>query len=316
MPDSTDPNASIDAHAFSRGCAWIQGEFVPIREAKLPLLDAGFSRSDVTYDVVAVWNGKFFRLEDHLDRFERSMAELSMQPPVDREEITHILHECVSRSGLREAYVDMISTRGWPPRGGREPWTFKNQFYAYAIPYLWIVEPDDQAAGSHLVIARNTVRIPERSVDPTVKNFHWGDLTRGAFEANERGGTIAALPDLDGNLTEGPGFNVFLVIDGEIHTPDAGVLLGITRRTVLELAAEHDIATNVAPIPVALADQAEEAFATSTAGGVMPITTIDGRVLGDGTPGPITTQLRDAYWAAHDDPRWATPVNGLDQATS
>lgn len=142
-----------------------------------------------------------------------------MSLEVDRHQIAHILHECVRRSGLREAYVDMIATRGWPALDGRDPWTFMNQFYAYAIPYLWIVEPDAQAAGSHLVIARDTVRIPEASVDPTVKNFHWGDLTRGAFEAHHRGGTIAALPDLAGNLTDGPGFNVFLVIDGELRTP-------------------------------------------------------------------------------------------------
>lgn len=293
---------------FGRGCAWIQNEYVPIRDAKIPLLDAGFSRSDVTYDVVAVWNGKFFRLEDHLDRFERSMERLHMNLEVDRGEIEQILNECVQRSGIREAYVDMIATRGWPARGGREPWTFKNQFYAYAIPYLWIVEPDKQETGSHLVIARDTVRIPEASVDPTVKNFHWGDLTRGHFEAHERGGTVSVLPDLDGNLTEGPGFNVFLLIEGELRTPDRGVLQGITRRTILELADEQHIPANVAPIPVGDAGRADEAFITSTAGGVMPVTTIDGRLLGDGTPGPITTQLRQAYWDAHDDSRWTTAI--------
>ncbi|MEM9564958.1 MAG: aminotransferase class IV [Actinomycetota bacterium] len=293
---------------YGRGCAWVTGEYVPIRDASISLLDAGFSRSDVTYDVVAVWNGTFFRLGDHLDRFERSMARLHLDLEIDRRAIEEILHECVRRSGLREAYVDMIATRGWPARGGRDPWTFRNQFYAYAIPYLWIVEPEQQQVGSHLVIARETVRIPEASVDPTVKNFHWGDLTRGAFEANERGGTVAALPDLDGNLTEGPGFNVFLVIDGRLHTPDAGVLQGITRRTVLELAEEHGIGTEVAPVPVAAAADATEAFLTSTAGGVMPVTTIDGRRLGDGTPGPITTTLRRAYWDAHDDPRFTTPI--------
>ena len=294
---------------YDRGCAWIQGEYTPVQEAKLPLLDVGICRSDVTYDVVAAWNGKFFRLDEHLDRFERSMDHLHMKLEVNREQIVQILEECVQRSGLREAYVDMIATRGWPASGGRDPRTFKNQFYAYAIPYVWIVEPEDQEVGSHLVIAQDTIRIPEASVDPTVKNFHWGDLTRGSFEAHERGGSVAALPDSNGNLTEGPGFNVFLVIDGQIHTPDSGVLQGITRRTVLELAEEHGLITHVAPIPVTHASRADEAFLTSTAGGVMPVTTVDGQQLGDGRPGPITTQLRKAYWDAHDDPRWATPIS-------
>mgnify|MGYP001821501540 CR=1 FL=1 len=298
-----------DDNIYDQGSAWIQGEYVPIDDAKIPLLDAGFSRSDVTYDVVAVWNGKFFRIAEHLDRFERSMDRLQLDLDLSRDQIEHILHECVRRSGLREAYVDMIATRGWPIGGGRDPRTFHNQFYAYAIPYVWIVEPEKQQVGSHLVIANNTVRIPEASVDPTVKNFHWGDLTRGIFEAYERGGAVAVLPDLDGNLTEGAGFNLFLVVDGQLHTPASGVLHGITRLTILELAAEHDVTTSVGPVPVADVGRAEEAFLTSTAGGVMPITTIDGRPLGDGTPGPITTTLRQAYWDAHDHPRWTTPVS-------
>ncbi|WP_419552924.1 aminotransferase class IV [Candidatus Poriferisodalis sp.] len=298
-----------DDNPFSKGCAWIQGEFVPIGDARIPLLDVGFSRSDVTYDVVAVWDGKFFRLDEHLDRFERSMKHLHLNLDVDRQQIAQILHECVRRSGLRESYVDMIATRGWPGHESRNPWTFRNQFYAYAIPYVWIVEPDKQEAGSHLIIARDTVRIPETSVDPTVKNFHWGDLTRGAFEARERGGSVVVLPDLEGNLTEGPGFNIFLVADGQLCTPDAGVLEGITRRTILELAAELGLPTHVAPIPIGDAGRADEAFMTSTAGGVMPVTMIDGQPLGDGTPGPVTTQLRQAYWNAHDDPRWTTPIS-------
>lgn len=304
----TEPTTTDD-NLYSRGCAWVQGEYVPVGEAKISLLDAGFSRSDVTYDVVAVWDGKFFRLDAHLDRFERSMKHLQMNLDLDRTEISAILHECVRRSGLRESYVEMIATRGRPGRGARDPWTFQNQLYAYAIPYIWIVEPDKQEAGSHLIIARDTVRIPEASVDPTVKNFHWGDLTRGAFEARERGGSTVVLPDLDGNLTEGPGFNIFLVVDGELRTPDAGVLEGITRRTVLDLAAEQGLSARVAPVPVADVGQADEAFMTSTAGGVMPVTSIDGQPLGDGTPGPITMRLRQSYWDAHDDPRWTTPID-------
>ncbi len=304
----TEPSTTHD-NPFSEGCAWIQGEFVPIGDAKIPLLDVGFSRSDVTYDVVAVWEGMFFRLDEHLDRFERSMKHLHLNLEVDRQQVTQILHGCVRRSGLRESYVDMIATRGWPGPQSRNPWTFRNQFYAYAIPYVWIVEPDKQEAGSHLVIARDTVRIPEASVDPTVKNFHWGDLTRGAFEARERGGSVVVLPDLEGNLTEGPGFNIFLVADGQLYTPDTGVLEGITRRTILELAVELGLTAHVAPIPIGNVGRADEAFMTSTAGGVMPVTTIDGQPLGDGTPGPVTLRLRQAYWDAHEDPRWTTPIS-------
>lgn len=136
----------IDPHA--PGCAWIEGNYVPIAEARIPILDAGFTRSDVTYDVVAVWNGKFFRLADHLDRFENGWLRLHMRPPPARAEMREILFECVRRAGLRNAYVEMIMSRGLAPPGSRDPREFHNRFYAYAIPYVWIVAPDEQQRGT------------------------------------------------------------------------------------------------------------------------------------------------------------------------
>ena len=294
---------------FAAGCAWVDGEFVPIGEARIPLLDAGFTRSYATYDVVAVWHGRFFRLADHLDRFERSWTRLRMQPELSRDEMATILTECVRRSGLREAYVDMILTRGAPLHGVRDPRRFRNRFYALAIPYIWIVTPEDQEVGTHLAIAEQTARISPRSVDPTVKNFHWGDLTRGLFEAYDRGANTVVLCDADGNLTEGPGFNLFAVHQGEVITPASGALEGITRRTVLDLADEQDIPARQLSFGPAVLHAASEIFLSSTAGGIMPVTTLNGKPVGDGRPGPITTLLRRRYWEAHDEPRWTTSID-------
>jgi branched-chain amino acid aminotransferase len=220
-----------------------------------------------------------------------------------------ILIGCVARSGLREAYVDMIVTRGVPRGGSRDPRTYENRFYAYAIPYVWIIRPDDQLVGTHLVVSQTTQRIPANSVDPTVKNFHWGDLSRGLFEAYERGAVTAVLPDADGNITEGPGFNVFALVDGAFVSPSSGVLEGITRRTVLELAADLGVPARLGTLAASDLQRADEVFLTSTAGGVMPVATVDGRPVGSGGPGPRTMQLRNAYWDAHRDPRYATPVS-------
>jgi branched-chain amino acid aminotransferase len=299
----------MDVDDFSEGCAWVEGRYVPVGQATISLLDAGFARSDVTYDVVGVWGGAFFRLDDHLDRFERSWNKLRMNPPVTKAEMREILFECVKRSDIREAYVDMIITRGVPRAGSRDPRTFANRFYAYAIPYVWIVKPDDQLAGTHVVVAENTVRIPPTSVDPTVKNYHWGDLSRGLFEAYERGAHTAVLPDADGNLTEGPGYNVFVLRNGELVSPDSGVLEGITRRTVMDLAADLGIPARLGKISVDDFRSADEVFMTSTAGGVMPVATVDGKPVGGRVgPGDLTMRLRQAYWDAHTDPRWATPI--------
>lgn len=103
------PNAAVDPD-YAAGCAWIEGEYLPIGAARIPITDFGFTRSDCTYDVVGVWHGRFFRLDAHLARFERSWHALRFTPPLDAAAMRDVLHGCVRRSGLREAYVEMIVT--------------------------------------------------------------------------------------------------------------------------------------------------------------------------------------------------------------
>lgn len=294
---------------MAEGCAWVDGSYVPISEARIPILEAGFLRSDVTYDVVAVWRGKFFRLEDHLGRFETACRAIRLTPPMPRREIREILLEVVRRSGLRDAYVEMIVSRGVPSPGQRDLRGFQPRFYAYAIPYVSIAGCDQPRPGTGVIIARDVRRTPPGAIDPTVKNFQWGDFTRGLLEAYDRGAWLPILTDGDGKITEGPGFNVFVVADGGLHTPARGVLLGITRRTVVEIAREDGLDVEVHDVRTSLLYRAEEIFLTSTAGGLIPVATLDGEPVGRRCPGPITSSIREKYWAWHDDPRFATPVD-------
>ena len=142
-----------DREAYANGAAFVDGQFVPIAEARVPILDWGFLRSDATYDVAHVWRGSFFRLEDHLDRFERSMEHLRMSLPYGRDDIRDILLECVRLSGLRDAYAEIICTRGMPKPGSRDPRECENRFYAFVVPFIWIADPDKQERGLHAVIA-------------------------------------------------------------------------------------------------------------------------------------------------------------------
>jgi branched-chain amino acid aminotransferase len=293
---------------FLAGCAFVGGRYVPIEEAAIPILDAGFVRSDLTYDVVGVWEGRFFRLEDHLDRLFTGCERLRLAPPVTRDQARQAAIECVRRSGLREAYVEMIVTRGIPPRGERDPRRFDPRFYAFAVPYIWVARPEQQLDGVDIVVARDTVRIPVGAVDPTVKNFHWADLTRALFEAYDRGAALPVLTDGDGNVNEGPGVNVAALIDGRLHTPARGVLQGITRRTALEIAAEMGLETIVDFLPVGALYRAQEIFVTSTAGGIIPVRSLDGRPVADGRPGPVTLAIRARYWSLHADDRYTTVV--------
>jgi branched-chain amino acid aminotransferase len=294
---------------YADGCAWIEGEYVPIAQARIPILDTGFVRSDLTYDVVGVWEGSFFRLDDHLARLEQGLKRIRLRSPFSSAQIKDILFEVVRRSGLREAYVETIVTRGVPGRGQRDPRCLTPCFYAYAIPYVWIVRPEQQDLGTRAVVSRQTIRIPPESVDPTVKNFHWGDLVRGLFEAYDRDAWLPILTDGNGLVTEGPGFNVFALVDGELRTPAVGVLEGITRKTVIEIAGQARSPIVVGDLPVGDLYRAAELFFTSTAGGVMPVVELDGEPVGDGRPGPVTLDVRQRYWDLHRDPRYALAVD-------
>ncbi len=289
---------------YSNGSAFIDEEFVPISEAKISLLDWGFLHSDATYDVVHVRGGKFFRLNDHLDRFFSGMKMLRMSIPYNRKELATILSGCVSKSGLQDAYVEMIATRGLPEPGSRDPRTCRNRFFAFAIPFVWITTP---GKGLELIVSQRQ-RIPPQSVNPTVKNYHWLDLVMGQFEAYDKGGETVVVVNGKGNIAEGPGFNIFAVKNEILTTPAEGVLEGITRKTAIKLASALGYTVIQGELSPEAARSADELFATSTAGGIMAITKIDCQKVSTGDVGPITLELQDRYWALHNDPRYAYEI--------
>ncbi len=295
------------------GIAFIDGVYMPLAKASIPLTDRGFVRSDATYDVAHVWKGRFFRLDDHIERFQQSMKGLRMSLPYSSQEIADILIECVRRSGLRDAYVQMTCTRGVPPRGTRDPRLCQNRFYAFAQPFVWIANEEQRRDGLKMVIS-SVQRIQPEAVDPRIKNFHWLDLTGGIFEAYDRDAVVAVLIDREGNITEGAGFNVFAVRDGVLATPDRGVFEGMTRRTVIELAREAGIACEIRPVSADELRGADEIFITSTAGGIMPVTELDGRIYGNGRPGSITNRIHDLYWGRKEDGWLCTTVDYTETA--
>lgn len=292
---------------FSKGAAFVRGQFVPIGEACVPITDWGFLRSDATYDVVTVWDGAFFRLDAHLDRFFASCERFRLDPGRTREELTTVLERCLSLSGLRNAYVEMIATRGQPPWGSRDPRLAVNQFYAFAVPFVWLANEEQRQRGLHLCIS-DVRRIPADSVDPRAKNYHWNDLTMGLLGALDAGADTVVLTDAAGNVVEGPGFNVFAVCGGTIVTPAEGVLEGVTRRTVLEMAEALGIRVERRGLPAAELRAAREVFISSSGGGVLPVTRVDGAPVAGGEVGPVTRQLVKTYWAWHADPRFSRPV--------
>jgi branched-chain amino acid aminotransferase len=292
---------------FTQGAAFVRGEYMPIAQASVPLTDWGFLRSDATYDVVTVWDGAFFRLAEHLDRFLASCERFRLEPGLTRAQIEAVLERCVGLAGLRRSYVEMIVTRGQPPWGSRDPRQAHNQFYAFAVPYVWIANEEQRQRGLHVRIS-DVQRIPPASVDPKAKNYHWNDLTMGLLGALDQGADTVVLTDAHGNAVEGPGFNVFAVTGGKLVTPRDGVLEGITRRTVIEMAQALGIPVELRALPAAELRSADEAFLSSSGGGVLPVTRVDGQAVGGGQVGVVTRRLAETYWQWHADPRYSRPV--------
>ena len=289
---------------FSNGAGWADGRYMLASEITVSILDHGFLRCDACYDTPHVWGGMMFRLDDHLDRFEASCRGLGLDPGLTRAEIAEIMLRSAALTGQREMMVQIVCTRGLPdPAAPRDPGRNRNRFYCFTRPITGFGDE----TGVHLHVS-GVLRIPPQSVDPRLKNFHRGDMTRAQVQAQAAGAHTPVLVDLDGNLTEGPGFNVFAVKDGRLATPDAGMLEGVTRRTAMELAAELGLeaaAGKVAPDELC---EADEAFISSTAGGIMAVTRVDDRILSNGAPGPVTARLRDLYWSKKTEGWHGTPV--------
>ena len=295
---------------FPKGAAWMNGEFIQLSEARIPVLDWGFLRSDATYDVVHVWQGRFFRLDKHIDRFFHSTEKLRMPCKVSRINLKKILAGCVERSGLDNAYVEMIQTRGMSPNFERDPRKSEPRFIAFAVPFGWILKPEEFEKGLDVLVS-NRRRISPNSIDSRIKNYHWLDLVSGMFEAYDNGHDTVILTDEENNISEGPGFNIFCVDETGLNTPNKGVLEGITRQTVLDLAKELNVPFQLRPISLETLKSSNEVFATSTAGGIMPITKINGLPIGRGAPGEITRKLHKTYWDKHSDPAWSVSKDDL-----
>ena len=301
---SEDPLHARAPHdpRFEAGSAFTQGVYRPIDEGVVPIRDAGFIHADAAYDVVSASRGFLFRMADHLDRFRESCRKFQLKSPYSDAETVAILTELVRLAGLKDAYIWWAVTRGEMQGNDRARARYVNRFYAYVTPYSFILHDDQRTRGADLFVSERFVRISPRAVDPTAKNFHWMDLKLSIYEALRAGSDWSVLTDGEGLLTEAPGCNVFVIKRGVLRTPASGCLEGITRRTVFDLAAELGLPVEATSVRVEELRDADEAFLTSTSGGILPVARVDHRPLGgrDG-PGELTARLHDLYW----EKRWA-----------
>ena len=287
------------------GAAYLNGDLVSADEAKVSIFDSGFIGGVAIFDTLACWRGGLFKLPQHRARFERS-AHAAMIPLRCRgAELEAIIVETTRRSGLREAYVQAIATRGrrpTPSMPSNEP-----TLIVYAVPYVWLW-PQEKADSGISVVIPSIRQWPAAVVDPKIKNFNRMHTHLARMEADRSGADDVVLLDDRGLLTESRGSNVFVVRGGTLYTPQSGILEGITRQTVFEIAAELGIPAAERDLTPFDLYTAEEAFLCSTAGGIFPIAEADGRAVGAVGIGPITRRLRERYWERHLSGPDVTPV--------
>ena len=288
-----------------RGLAWLDGEFKPIQDCKIWVFDAGFSQGATVFDVLSAYRGHVIKLQAHLDRYYRSLQAVRIKPPMAKQELGEVLLELVRRAQLRDAYICVFATRG--PRGVGRIDQWKPGFWAYAVPFITVVPPDVIRNGGKLRISSIRNHSP-LTVDPRIKTWNRMHSYLALLEAYDAGADDVVLLDFDGYITEGARANIFVVSKGALYTPPYDVLEGITREVIFELAAREGIACEQKRLTPYHLYTADEVFMVTTAGGVMPYVEVDGRVVGNGRVGEITTRLMDLYWQAHCDPKFATPV--------
>lgn len=286
---------------------YVNGEYVPKDHARISIFDFGFLRGDAVFDTTSAWNGRIFKLPAHLERLELSLRAARIPCPLPLEELRSVIVETARRCGLRNAYIQTIVTRGEPPLGVRDLTQCRPGLIVFAIAYVWILKPDQIQSGGRAMIA-STRALPVQCLDPKIKSLSRLHFDLAMLQGKAAGMDVTIMLDLDGHVTEGPGFNVFVVKGGELVSPPEGILMGITRQTVFELAAEHRLPAREAHLSAYDLYTADEVFLTSTAGGIMPLVEIDGRPIGDGKPGPVSQTIHGLYWALRESGRDGTPI--------
>ncbi|MCR5857196.1 branched-chain-amino-acid transaminase [Mesorhizobium sp. J428] len=296
--------------ASDRIC-YIDGGFVPEAEARVSVFDHGLLYGDGVFDTVVAWKGSLFRLDDHVARLFRSMKAVGLDVEFSGDDLKALTLRAVVLNGLRDAYVKWIVTRGSNDTPLMDPAGCHPNLIIVVRPYI-----ERFTANADKGISLKTVairRTPAQCLDPGVKNLNYLNLILAKMEAKAAQCDEALMLDLQGNICEAPGYNVFVVEGGRLLTPNRDILEGITRASVLDLARSRGIETSEQDIGLYRAYTAEEVFLTSTAGGLIPITRVDGRTIGAGRPGPVYAALSRAYAEILGSPEWGVPVEEPDE---
>ena len=275
---------------------YMDGEYVPQEQAKVSVFDHGFLYGDGVFEGIRAYGGQVFKLDEHLARLYRSAKAIMLQVPLSQEEMREAVLESLRRNELSDAYIRLVVSRG---RGdlGLDPRKCTGGPSVVIIADKIALYPQEMYDQGLEVITVVTRRNLPQAINPAIKSLNYLNNIVAKLEVIQAHLLEGIMLSHDGYVAEATGDNVFIYQSGRLVTPPAhvGILEGITRNAVMQLAAELGIPTVEQLFNQYELYTAEECFLTGTAAEIMPIVKIDGRVIGDGIPGPVTNRLIERF---------------------
>ena len=274
---------------------YINGEYFSKEDAKISVYDHGLLYGDGVFEGMRIYSGKVFRLQEHLIRLWESALSIGLHLPISMEQLASSVDECVAKNGLEDGYIRLIVTRGAGALG-LDPNKCSDPQVIIIADSIKLYPSELYQNGLDLVTA-STIRNHPAALNPRIKSLNYLNNVMAKMEGLKAGCVEALMLNHKGEVAECTGDNIFIVKHGRLSTPpiDAGILEGITRNAVLELARDADIETAETTITRHDIYIADECFLTGSAAEVIAAVKLDDRVIGNGKPGPITKQLNEAF---------------------
>lgn len=297
MTVSTKPAAPSSASSVGTPTIWLDGKWCDRSTAMISVYDHGLLYGDGIFEGIRVYGGKIFRLAEHLERLYDSAKAIWLTIPMPKEELTSVTEEAVRRSGITEAYIRHVVTRGVGDLG-LDPRKCPKPSVLIIVDTIKLWPEQVYEAGLSVVTAGTP--IPQReSLSPRVKSLNYLAHILAKIEGIHAGADEVLMLDSAGAVAEGSGQNLFVVKHGRLRTPPpyAGILKGVTRDVVIELAAKAGYEVQESILNRYDVYTADEAFFTGTASELIAIRQVDGRVIGTGKAGPVTRDLRARFQA-------------------
>ena len=270
---------------------YVDGKFYSEANAKVSVFDHGLLYGDGIFEGIRFYNGRVFRLEQHLERLWNSARSICLKITMTREEMTEALLETIRQNHLRDGYVRLVVTRG-VGNLGLNPEQCKSPSVIIIVATIALYHEDFYRKGLSIVTVA-TRRSNPAALNPAVKSLNYLNNVMARIEANLASADEALMLNDAGNVAECTADNVFVVSHGQIFTPPitAGALQGITRSVVFDIGREFDIKVTEADLTRHDIFVADECFLTGTAAEIVPVVKADGRIIGNGKPGAITTRI-------------------------